>query len=487
MKSKIGAYLRQKREEKKLSLEDIAEHTGIREPYLSALEEGEFNKIPGDVFIRGFLRNYGNYLGLDGNRIVEAYRLGLDPKLVMGEEEKVEIPVKPELPRSSDTIVISRDMFPLRKNQPVKAAEPAKETAAAPAVENPAEETSPETDVKTAKPAEAGAGLGAIAAVELEEAIKADKEAAAQEEAAKKAAEPAAAEEPAEAKPEAEADQQKETAAGTTALAGAAMGTAAGAAASTEAGAAGTKVAEAAAIDATAGTASEEAAVSSPSDPSSASDALGKAQVKAAAVWAAIQDKFHLMMDKIREFIDENLYETVPEEDGGVVAEEPSRGPGFSFKVFATVFGVCLAIFAMVMAYFIFGGKTTPDLQPATNLTDGVKSDHSTQKAPEAKQEEPKKEEKKEEPKPTQKTLGLGNKVTVEITYKKPVWTQTHVDGKVVEAATIPAGSTRTYKGDKEVSLNLGSIRDVEIKVNGKVVPYGEKEWGVANKTFRAN
>lgn len=112
-------------------MEDIAEHTGIREPYLSALEEGEFNKIPGDVFIRGFLRNYGNYLGLDGNRIVEAYRLGLDPKLVMGEEEKVEIPVKPELPRSSDTIVISRDMFPLRKNQPVKAAEPAKETAAA--------------------------------------------------------------------------------------------------------------------------------------------------------------------------------------------------------------------------------------------------------------------------------------------------------------------------------------------------------------------
>ena len=77
--------------------------------------------------------------------------------------------------------------------------------------------------------------------------------------------------------------------------------------------------------------------------------------------------------------------------------------------------------------------------------------------------------------KPTQKTLGLGNKVTVEITYKNPVWTQTHVDGKVVEAATIPAGSTRTYKGDKEVSLNLGSIRDVEIKVNGKVVPYGEK------------
>ena len=131
---------------------------------------------------------------------------------------------------------------------------------AVPAVENPAEETSPETDVKTAKPAEAGAGLGAIAAVELEEAIKADKEAAAQEEAAKKAAEPAAAEEPAEAKPEAEADQQKETVMGDfTALAGAARVRAGVTASTLKRWKEAQKVA-ARNIDATAGTASEEAA-----------------------------------------------------------------------------------------------------------------------------------------------------------------------------------------------------------------------------------
>ena len=54
MKNKIGTYLRQHREEKKLTLEQVAEHTGIREPYLEDLENGDFHKIPGDVFIRGF-------------------------------------------------------------------------------------------------------------------------------------------------------------------------------------------------------------------------------------------------------------------------------------------------------------------------------------------------------------------------------------------------------------------------------------------------
>ena len=70
MKNKIGTYLQQHRESKHLTLEQVAEHTGIREPYLAALEEGDFHKSPGDVFIRGFLRNYGNYLGLDGNGLV---------------------------------------------------------------------------------------------------------------------------------------------------------------------------------------------------------------------------------------------------------------------------------------------------------------------------------------------------------------------------------------------------------------------------------
>ena len=50
MKNKIGSYLRQHRETRKLTLQQAAEETGIREPYLAALEEGDFHKIPGDVY-----------------------------------------------------------------------------------------------------------------------------------------------------------------------------------------------------------------------------------------------------------------------------------------------------------------------------------------------------------------------------------------------------------------------------------------------------
>lgn len=109
MKNKIGTYLRQHREENHLTLEQVAEHTGIREPYLAALEDGDFHKIPGDVFIRGFLRNYGNYLGLDGNGLVEAYRTGSEPEKILKTAEHL-VP-EPELPKSSDTMILGPKPF----------------------------------------------------------------------------------------------------------------------------------------------------------------------------------------------------------------------------------------------------------------------------------------------------------------------------------------------------------------------------------------
>lgn len=194
------------------------------------------------------------------------------------------------------------------------------------------------------------------------------------------------------------------------------------------------------------------------------------------------------ILDRIRKFIDDNLYETVPEDEAGeeygATSAEDSKAPAFSFKVFTTVFVVCLAIFTVVMAYFVFGGKTTQDLKATDSITDGVKSDHSSEKKAEPEKKEA--EKPKEEAKGDDKTLGKGNGVTVVVTYKKPVWTQTTIDGKQVEAATVAKGSTRTYKGSKSVSVNVGSIRDVTITVNGKEVPYGSKEWGVVTRTFKA-
>lgn len=69
----IGEYLRKAREEKELSLKDIQEITKIRLQYLEAMENGDFEGIPGEVYRKGFLVNFANAVGLDGQQLLEKY------------------------------------------------------------------------------------------------------------------------------------------------------------------------------------------------------------------------------------------------------------------------------------------------------------------------------------------------------------------------------------------------------------------------------
>lgn len=68
-----GAILREKRVAKKLTLKEASERTKINELYLKALEENDLNVLPGEVYIRGFLRNYADLLDLDPERILSLY------------------------------------------------------------------------------------------------------------------------------------------------------------------------------------------------------------------------------------------------------------------------------------------------------------------------------------------------------------------------------------------------------------------------------
>lgn len=65
MESPLGAHLRQTREARGLTLEDVEKATRIRARYLAALEAGEIEALPTPVQARGFLRNYSQYIGLD--------------------------------------------------------------------------------------------------------------------------------------------------------------------------------------------------------------------------------------------------------------------------------------------------------------------------------------------------------------------------------------------------------------------------------------
>ena len=72
---KLGELLRTAREARGVDLARVERETKIREHYLAALESGDYRDLPGAVYTRGFLRNYGEYLGLDPDELIDLYRL----------------------------------------------------------------------------------------------------------------------------------------------------------------------------------------------------------------------------------------------------------------------------------------------------------------------------------------------------------------------------------------------------------------------------
>ncbi|GMO44792.1 MAG: helix-turn-helix domain-containing protein [Termitinemataceae bacterium] len=74
MKS-IGDRFKIERESKGLSIEDVARDTNIAKKYLIALETEDFSVFPAEAYLLGFLKNYGDFLGLDVNELQSLYRV----------------------------------------------------------------------------------------------------------------------------------------------------------------------------------------------------------------------------------------------------------------------------------------------------------------------------------------------------------------------------------------------------------------------------
>jgi transcriptional regulator with XRE-family HTH domain len=75
----IGSSLREERLRRGIELTQVAADTCIRARYLRALEEGRFDLLPGTAYVRGFLRTYASYLGLDEERFVHEYNVHFAP------------------------------------------------------------------------------------------------------------------------------------------------------------------------------------------------------------------------------------------------------------------------------------------------------------------------------------------------------------------------------------------------------------------------
>lgn len=72
--SGIGEQLRKAREAKGLSISDIEKATKIQSRYLEAIENNDFDKLPGDFYVRAFIRQYAQIVGLNGKELLSQYQ-----------------------------------------------------------------------------------------------------------------------------------------------------------------------------------------------------------------------------------------------------------------------------------------------------------------------------------------------------------------------------------------------------------------------------
>jgi cytoskeletal protein RodZ len=79
----IGNSLREARVRQQLEFAELEQATKIRARYLRALEEESFDTLPAQTYVKGFLRTYADYLGLDGQLYVDEY----NSRFSTGEEE----------------------------------------------------------------------------------------------------------------------------------------------------------------------------------------------------------------------------------------------------------------------------------------------------------------------------------------------------------------------------------------------------------------
>jgi cytoskeletal protein RodZ len=72
-KDTVGQFLRRQREAKHKSVEEIARATRVPAASVEKMEADQFDELPGEVFVRGFLKSYASAVGLDPDEVLARY------------------------------------------------------------------------------------------------------------------------------------------------------------------------------------------------------------------------------------------------------------------------------------------------------------------------------------------------------------------------------------------------------------------------------
>src|SRR6266436_10333862 len=70
----IGSTLREARMRAKIDINEVEARTKIRAKYLRAIENEEWDLLPGEVYVKSFLRTYGDFLGLDSRMLIDEFK-----------------------------------------------------------------------------------------------------------------------------------------------------------------------------------------------------------------------------------------------------------------------------------------------------------------------------------------------------------------------------------------------------------------------------
>ena len=123
LEKELGDLLRETREQKKLSLEDVEQGTNIRKLYIKSIEDGDYDKLPGEVFLKGFIKTYGKFLGLNSLELIEQYKkeknASTSEKEVEPTNQVQEQPVSPAQPPKVEEKITEKTAEPTKeKNIP---------------------------------------------------------------------------------------------------------------------------------------------------------------------------------------------------------------------------------------------------------------------------------------------------------------------------------------------------------------------------------
>ncbi|MDX9913358.1 MAG: helix-turn-helix domain-containing protein [Candidatus Moranbacteria bacterium] len=87
----LGEKMRRIRNEKRVILPEIAKNTKIQLEYLEYLENGDYNKLPADVYVKGFLKSFADYLGVNEEYLIKSFNKekSIQKNIEGGSKEKI--------------------------------------------------------------------------------------------------------------------------------------------------------------------------------------------------------------------------------------------------------------------------------------------------------------------------------------------------------------------------------------------------------------